>query len=58
MSRKNAARRGNTRKNKGNGRKEEKTKYIENLYPTHKTVILPAVLYWCEKWSLTLKERH
>jgi hypothetical protein len=22
------------------------------------TVILPVVLYWCETWSLTLKEEH
>jgi hypothetical protein len=23
-----------------------------------KTIILPAVLYWCETWSLTLREEH
>jgi hypothetical protein len=22
----------------------------------HKTIILPVVLYWCETWSLTLRE--
>jgi hypothetical protein len=25
---------------------------------THKTVILPVVLYGCETWSLTLREEH
>jgi hypothetical protein len=24
----------------------------------YKTVILPVVLYWCETWSLTLREKH
>jgi hypothetical protein len=24
----------------------------------YKTIILPAVLYGCETWSLTLKEKH
>jgi hypothetical protein len=24
----------------------------------YKTVILPVVLYWCETWSLTLREEH
>jgi hypothetical protein len=24
----------------------------------YKTIILPVVLYWCETWSLTLKEEH
>jgi len=24
----------------------------------HKTIILPAVLNWCESWSLTLREEH
>jgi hypothetical protein len=24
----------------------------------HKTIILPAVLYGCETWSLTLREEH
>jgi hypothetical protein len=24
----------------------------------YKTIILPVVLYWCETWSLTLKEHH
>jgi hypothetical protein len=23
-----------------------------------KTIILPVVLYWCETWSLTLREEH
>jgi hypothetical protein len=25
---------------------------------THKTIILPAILYGCEAWSLTLREEH
>jgi hypothetical protein len=24
----------------------------------YKMIILPAVLYWCETWSLTLREEH
>jgi hypothetical protein len=24
----------------------------------YKTIILPGVLYWCETWSLTLREEH
>jgi hypothetical protein len=24
----------------------------------HKTIILPLVLYWCETWSLTLRDEH
>jgi hypothetical protein len=24
----------------------------------YKTVIMPLVLYWCETWSLTLREEH
>jgi hypothetical protein len=24
----------------------------------YKTLILPVVLYWCETWSLTLREEH
>jgi hypothetical protein len=24
----------------------------------HKTIILPVVLYVCETWSLTLREKH
>jgi hypothetical protein len=24
----------------------------------YKTIILPVVLYWCEAWSLTLREEH
>jgi hypothetical protein len=24
----------------------------------YKTIILPVVLYWCETWSLTLREEH
>jgi PAS domain-containing protein len=24
----------------------------------YRTVILPVVLYWCETWSLTLREEH
>jgi hypothetical protein len=24
----------------------------------YKTMILPVVLYWCEAWSLTLREEH
>jgi hypothetical protein len=24
----------------------------------HKAIILPVVLYWCETWSLTLREEH
>jgi len=24
----------------------------------HRTIILPVVLYWCETWSLTLREEH
>jgi hypothetical protein len=24
----------------------------------YKTIILPVVLYWCEIWSITLKEKH
>jgi hypothetical protein len=24
----------------------------------HKTIILPDVLYWCETWSLTLREER
>jgi hypothetical protein len=24
----------------------------------HKTIIVPAVLYGCETWSLTLREQH
>jgi hypothetical protein len=31
----------------------------ENLkITTYKTVILPAVRYGCETWSLTLREEH
>ena len=26
--------------------------------PTYKTIILPVVLYGCETWSLTLREKH
>jgi hypothetical protein len=25
---------------------------------TYKTIILPAVLYGCETWTLTLREEH
>ena len=25
---------------------------------THKTIILPVVLYGCKTWSLTLREEH
>jgi hypothetical protein len=25
---------------------------------TYKTIILPAVLYGCETWSLTVREKH
>jgi hypothetical protein len=33
--------------------------YQKNLkIKTYKTVILPAVLYGCETWSLTLGEEH
>jgi hypothetical protein len=58
-SRRNTARRGNTRKNKGNGRKEEKEHKIY-LIPLccHKTIILPVVLYGCETLSLKLKKEH
>jgi hypothetical protein len=28
------------------------------LNKTHKTIILPVVLYGCEIWSLTLREEH
>jgi hypothetical protein len=24
----------------------------------YKTIILPVILYWCETWSLTLREEH
>jgi hypothetical protein len=24
----------------------------------YKTIILPVVLYWCETWSVTLREEH
>jgi hypothetical protein len=24
----------------------------------YRTIILPVVLYWCETWSLTLREKH
>jgi hypothetical protein len=24
----------------------------------YKTIILPVILYWCETWSLTLREKH
>jgi hypothetical protein len=24
----------------------------------YKTIILPVVLYWCETWSLTVREEH
>jgi hypothetical protein len=24
----------------------------------YKTIILPVVLYWCETWSLTLREEY
>jgi hypothetical protein len=24
----------------------------------YKTIIIPVVLYWCETWSLTLREEH
>ena len=24
----------------------------------YRTIILPVVLYWCETWSLTLREEH
>jgi hypothetical protein len=24
----------------------------------YKTIILPVVLYWCETWSLTVREGH
>jgi hypothetical protein len=24
----------------------------------NKNIILPVALYWCETWSLTLKEEH
>jgi len=24
----------------------------------YRTVILPAVLYWCDTWLLTLREKH
>jgi hypothetical protein len=27
-------------------------------FKIYKTVILPVVLYWCETWSLTLREEH
>jgi hypothetical protein len=28
------------------------------IIKTHKTIILPAVLYGCETWSLTLREEY
>jgi hypothetical protein len=24
----------------------------------YKAIILPAVLYWCETWSLTIRDEH
>jgi hypothetical protein len=24
----------------------------------YKTIILPMILYWCETWSLTVREEH
>jgi hypothetical protein len=33
--------------------------YKKNLkIKIYKTVILPIVLYWCETWSLNLREEH
>jgi hypothetical protein len=33
--------------------------HIKNLkIKVYKTVILPAVLYGCETWSLTLRDEH
>jgi hypothetical protein len=33
--------------------------YQKNLkIKVYRTVILPIVLYWCETWSLTLREEH
>jgi hypothetical protein len=29
-----------------------------NIKYTYKTIILPVVLYGCETWSLTLREKH
>jgi hypothetical protein len=42
---------------------------VQNLLSSHllsknvkvtiyKTIILPVVLYWCETWSLTVREAH
>jgi hypothetical protein len=27
-------------------------------FKIYKTIILPVVLYWCETWSLTVREEH
>jgi hypothetical protein len=32
--------------------------FIFPSYVYYKTIILPAVLYGCETWSLTLREEH
>jgi hypothetical protein len=31
---------------------------LETKISIYKTIILPVVLYWCENWSLTLREEH
>jgi hypothetical protein len=41
------------------GEKRKKNiKYISYFYATHKTIILPVVLYGCETWFLTLLKGH
>jgi hypothetical protein len=32
--------------------------YKKRKFKIYKTVILPVVLYGCETWSLTLREKH
>jgi hypothetical protein len=41
-------------------RDERDEKWIQQIFSNSlkKTINLPVVLYWCETWSLTLREEH
>jgi hypothetical protein len=39
-------------------RRRHYSDYIASTVRTYKTIILPVVLYGCETWSPTLREKH
>jgi hypothetical protein len=49
----------NTRLNSGNACYHSVQSLLSScLLSIYKTILLPVVLYWCETWSLTLREEH